>query len=128
NPRLQLLQMPEAQQERSPAVHAPMSEPGPDDIAYMIHTSGSTGRPKGVPITHRAFLGMIREQIAAFGVQEQDVCGQFAALTFDASLSEIFLALGTGASLVLAPEQAKEDIDAFLHWLQQTGVTILTLP
>ena len=28
-------------------------EPGPDDIALVLHTSGSTGRPKRVPLLHR---------------------------------------------------------------------------
>jgi amino acid adenylation domain-containing protein/FkbH-like protein/non-ribosomal peptide synthase protein (TIGR01720 family) len=97
-------------------------------IAYMIFTSGSTGKPKGVQISHAAFAAMIRQQIPAFDVRTGDVCAQFASLSFDASLSEIFLALGTGASLAIAPDDARSDIDTFMHWLYAKAVTVITLP
>lgn len=100
----------------------------PADIAYMIFTSGSTGKPKGVQIPHAAFAAMITQQIPAFAVGADDVCGQFAALSFDASLSEIFLALGTGASLAVAPDEIRGDIDQFMAWLEGSAVTVLTLP
>lgn len=97
-------------------------------IAYMIFTSGSTGKPKGVQISHAAFSAMISQQIPAFDVQADDVCAQFAALSFDASLSEVFLALGTGASLAIAPDEVRSDIDAFIHWLEVNAITVITLP
>jgi len=97
-------------------------------IAYMIFTSGSTGKPKGVQISHAAFSAMIRQQIPAFDVHGDDVCAQFAALSFDASLSEVFLALGTGASLAIAPDAARNDIDIFMQWLDKKAVTVITLP
>lgn len=97
-------------------------------IAYMIFTSGSTGKPKGVQITHAAFSAMIRQQIDVFGVQGDDVCAQFAALSFDASLSEIFLALGKGASLAITPDEARSDIDRFMNWLDRLAVSVITLP
>ncbi|HEY0964059.1 MAG TPA: amino acid adenylation domain-containing protein [Pseudomonadales bacterium] len=97
-------------------------------IAYMIFTSGSTGRPKGVQVTHAAFAAMIAQQVSLFDVRATDVCGQFATLAFDASLSEIFLALSTGASLVLAPDAARGDIDTFMDWLDTRAISVLTLP
>ncbi len=36
-----------------PAAARAALEPGPDDIALVLHTSGSTGRPKRVPLRHR---------------------------------------------------------------------------
>jgi amino acid adenylation domain-containing protein/FkbH-like protein/non-ribosomal peptide synthase protein (TIGR01720 family) len=98
------------------------------DIAYMIFTSGSTGKPKGVEVSHAAFAAMITQQIPAFGITSADVCGQFAALSFDASLSEIFLALGTGASLVITPDSTRADMDAFMAWLRDNAVSVMTLP
>ncbi len=100
----------------------------PSDVAYMIFTSGSTGKPKGVQITHASFAAMILQQVQAFDVKPSDVCGQFAALTFDASLSEVFLALATGASLSIAPNEVRGDTDAFTRWLNDNAVTVMTLP
>ena len=98
------------------------------DVAYMIFTSGSTGKPKGVQISHRAFSAMIEQQVSTFEVNADDVCGQFAALSFDASLSEVFLALATGASLAMTPNEARSDIDSFIAWLSENAITVITLP
>lgn len=110
------------------ALSSVASDLDPNAIAYMIFTSGSTGKPKGVQISHAAFLAMIGQQIPAFAVRSSDVCAQFAALSFDASLSEVFLALGTGASLAIAPDAVRGDIDIFMQWLDAMAVTVITLP
>lgn len=98
------------------------------DIAYTIYTSGSTGKPKGVRVSHGSFATMIRAQVPAFSITSSDVCGQFATLAFDASLSEIFLALTQGASLAIAPDSARQDVGVFLEWVEAFGVTAITLP
>ncbi len=72
-----------------------------DFPAYMIYTSGSTGRPKGVPVQHGGLCNMIVDQIDSFGISQNDRVLQFASLCFDVSIKEIFLALASGASLVL---------------------------
>lgn len=99
-----------------------------EDLAYVIYTSGSTGRPKGVEITHGAFATMIEAQVEAFGVVPADRCAWWASCAFDASLSEMFLALATGATLVIAEERQREDTGAFLEWLRERRVTVITLP
>ena len=102
--------------------------PSATDIAYTIYTSGSTGKPKGVRVSHGSFAAMIRAQVPAFSITSSDVCGQFATLAFDASLSEIFLALTQGASLAIAPDSARQDVGVFLEWVDAFGVTAITLP
>ena len=96
--------------------------------AYIIFTSGTTGRPKGVVVSHAAFMSMIAEQVTVFDIQPADICGQFASLSFDASLSEIFLALTVGAGLDIAPEVARQDPVEYRRWLQQRSVSVVTLP
>lgn len=98
------------------------------DLAYVIYTSGSTGRPKGVEISHGAFAAMMSEQVRAFGISESDVAGQFASMSFDAAMSEVYLALTQGAHLCLAPDEAKQDLTALATWLRGNGVSIMTLP
>jgi amino acid adenylation domain-containing protein len=98
------------------------------DTAYVIYTSGSTGKPKGVMIAHTSNVNMSLDQIVKFGIESRDRVLQFASLSFDASVSEIFMALYCGACLVLIPEQVIADADRFIRYLVKQEVTVATLP
>ncbi|WP_393062392.1 amino acid adenylation domain-containing protein [Streptomyces sp. LN549] len=76
-------------------------EPGPDDLAYVIYTSGSTGRPKGVQITHGALRARMRETRRQLDLTCEDRVLQFASISFDSSVGQLFAPLVSGASLVL---------------------------
>jgi amino acid adenylation domain-containing protein len=99
-----------------------------EDAAYIIYTSGSTGQPKGVAVAHRGFVNMILAQIEGFAIAPADVVAQFASCTFDASLSEIFMALLAGACLTIVPDAAIRDGTAFLAVLAAERITVATLP
>ncbi|GAA5609547.1 non-ribosomal peptide synthetase [Streptomyces platensis] len=77
----------------------------PDNLAYVIYTSGSTGRPKGALITHDGLVNSCLAQQDAFGTGPEDRVLQWASPSFDASVFEVFLALGAGAALCLAPQE-----------------------
>ncbi|MER5618330.1 amino acid adenylation domain-containing protein [Streptomyces sp. NPDC002215] len=79
------------------------SAPGakPDDLAYVIYTSGSTGRPKGVQITHGALRARMRETRRQLDLTCEDRVLQFASISFDSSVGQLFAPLVSGASLVL---------------------------
>src|ERR1022692_3540148 len=51
-------------------------EPGPDDIALVLHTSGSTGRPKRVPLRHRTLAASTRNiaETYALGPGDRSLC------------------------------------------------------
>jgi amino acid adenylation domain-containing protein/non-ribosomal peptide synthase protein (TIGR01720 family) len=102
--------------------------PLPDDTAYLIFTSGSTGEPKGVVLGHRGFANMIARQIETFGVTPDDRVVLFASPAFDASLSEVFMALLRGAAVVPADADTVADAQAFADYLHRHGVTVATLP
>lgn len=100
----------------------------PKDLAYMIYTSGSTGKPKGVMVEHGGFVNMARYQARRFGIRPEDKVLLFASPSFDASLSEVFMALFSGATLVTAGPEILADPDGFMALVQRLGVTVVTLP
>ena len=79
---------------------APLGAEG-DALAYVIYTSGSTGRPKGVRVSHRGLWPMLGQQIAAFGLSAGKRALLYLSLAFDASISDLFTTLLSGATLVL---------------------------
>lgn len=98
------------------------------NLAYMIYTSGSTGVPKGVMIEHRSCLNMSVEQISRFGIVKDDKVLQFASLSFDAAVSEIFMALLSGASLIIVDKEVILDQEAMLGYMKDTNTSVVTFP
>ncbi|HEX6290385.1 MAG TPA: amino acid adenylation domain-containing protein [Herpetosiphonaceae bacterium] len=113
-----------AQQRRD----TPSSGAQPDNLAYMIYTSGSTGRPKGVLVPHRGLGNLAQAQIRAFGVTPDSRVLQFASFSFDASISEICMALLAGATLCLGSQDAMVPGPAALNVLREQAITVATLP
>ncbi|MCP5046912.1 MAG: amino acid adenylation domain-containing protein, partial [bacterium] len=97
-------------------------------IAYVIYTSGTTGNPKGVMVEHRGIAGLKVYFQTVLGVNEKDNILQFASISFDASVWEIFMALLNGAALVMVPEEAIENYIDFSKFLEDHCITIATLP
>ncbi|GMT46708.1 MAG: hypothetical protein IEMM0007_0274 [bacterium] len=74
------------------------------DPAYILHTSGSTGKPKGVVISHLNALTFVNTASDFFGINTTDkLCCQ-APLHFDLSVFDIFVAIKSGATIIMIPE------------------------
>jgi amino acid adenylation domain-containing protein len=101
---------------------------GADNLAYLIYTSGSTGRPKGVAVRHGSLRHLVEAQIAAFRIIPTSRVLQFASLSFDASVSEIFTTLLAGARLYLAPRHVLVPSRELLTRMERWGITTVTLP
>jgi amino acid adenylation domain-containing protein len=71
------------------------------DTAYIIFTSGSTGHPKGVEITHANLDALLHAWDRVMGTTKH-VSLLLSALTFDASIAELFWPLHHGGTLVIA--------------------------
>ncbi|MBV8286313.1 MAG: AMP-binding protein, partial [Hyphomicrobiales bacterium] len=99
----------------------------PAHPAYVIYTSGSTGIPKGVVVSHAGIPALAGAQVERLGLTARSRVLQFASLNFDASFSEVAMALTSGAALVLAPEEARSGL-ALRELLVAQGVTHATLP
>ncbi|WP_431945154.1 amino acid adenylation domain-containing protein [Actinacidiphila sp. bgisy167] len=100
----------------------------PEDPAYVIFTSGSTGRPKGVVVPRRALTHFCRAAGERYGFSPVDRVLQFASLSFDASVEEIFPPLAAGAAVVVRDDDMISRPDVFLDRCAGLGITVLDLP
>ncbi|MEV0730772.1 amino acid adenylation domain-containing protein [Polymorphospora sp. NPDC050346] len=97
----------------------------PLQLAYVLHTSGSTGVPKAVGIPHRGVVRLVSgPDFATLGPGERLL--QFAPIAFDASTWEIWGALLTGATAVVAPPDPV-DLPALAGLIRTGGVTVAFL-
>jgi amino acid adenylation domain-containing protein/thioester reductase-like protein len=106
----------------------PKLKPKPHHLAYIMYTSGSTGTPKGVEIEHKGISNMLLSQIDAFEICCRSHVLQFSELTFDASISEIFTALLTGATLHVPSSIVRATPKKLAEYIVKRGISIATLP
>ncbi|MGD1952561.1 MAG: amino acid adenylation domain-containing protein [Leptolyngbyaceae cyanobacterium] len=99
-----------------------------DLLAYVIYTSGSTGKPKGVMVGQQALANFVSAANRAYGVVPSDRVLQFASISFDAAIEEIFLTLTQGATLVLRTQAMLKSIPDFLQACEALRITVLDLP
>lgn len=97
----------------------------PDSLAYVIYTSGSSGQPKGVEVAHGALAQFIRHDVTRLNIVPDDRILQLCALSFDASVEEIFSALTTGAALVLRADGMLDSMRKFLDCCEQLQLTVI---
>ncbi|MDJ0557864.1 MAG: amino acid adenylation domain-containing protein, partial [Microcystis sp. M53599_WE4] len=99
-----------------------------NNLANLIYTSGSTGKPKGVMVEHRGLFNLATAQIKTFNLQSNSRLLQFASLNFDASIWEIIMAIGAGATLYLDTKDALMPGLPLMGRLKDYGITHVTLP
>jgi amino acid adenylation domain-containing protein len=103
------------------------SRAAPRNLAYVIYTSGSTGRPKGVMVEHRGVCNLASAQAKLFGIRSGVRVLQFAAPTFDAAVSEIFVTLLNGGVLHLARREQLAGAE-LARLIDAEGINVVTLP
>jgi len=98
----------------------------PQNLAYVIFTSGSTGAPKGVLSTASGISSLVAAQRERFRLAANSRVLSFASLSFDASVSEIFVTLCSGATLVVinAEERSGEALRSAIIRQQVTHATL----
>ncbi|HEY6675577.1 MAG TPA: amino acid adenylation domain-containing protein, partial [Terrimicrobium sp.] len=95
--------------------------------AYLIYTSGSTGTPKGVVIEHVALSLYSRTVAAHYELSSTDRVLQFASLSFDAAVEEIFPTLIVGASLIMRGSEIWTSWEC-RQKIGELGITVINLP
>lgn len=71
------------------------------DMAMMIFTSGSSGTPKGVMLTHGNVMSALRAIASYQALDADDTIMAIPPFFFDYGLYQLFLALFSGAGLIL---------------------------
>ncbi len=99
-----------------------------ETLAYIIYTSGSTGNPKGVMVEHRGIANLCAAQRKAFRMKSTSRSLFYLSVNFDASISDITVALSAGAALVIRPQEELQDGAALKRVLHDEKITHIDMP
>ena len=98
----------------------------PDDLAYVLYTSGSTGRPKGVMITHGSLYNYLSWARDTYIRDEECSMALFSSISFDLTITSIFLPLISGNHLYVYPHEEHSTLIEQVISNQSVNVVKLT--
>ena len=78
-----------------------------ESVVYLVHTSGTTGVKKLVLATHSSVLPNVQDFLNMFKPLPSDTVFMCSPPTFDPHIIDVFVALCSGASLLLIPRRLK---------------------
>ncbi len=100
----------------------------PDRLAYVVYTSGSTGTPKGVAVPHGALAAVVDACVRLHGIGRATRLLQAYSLSFDPGVLDVFMALATGATLVVAGREDQLSGERLAELVRSHAVTAAALP
>ncbi|KAL3485728.1 hypothetical protein BJX62DRAFT_242666 [Aspergillus germanicus] len=104
---------------------APNTDVTPNNAAFVIYTSGSTGMPKGVILTHLSLCSSFRAHGKVYGMMPSTRSLQFAAYTFDASISDIWGTISHGGCVcVISEEERMNNLQAVIEAYEATHAQV----
>ena len=95
---------------------------------YVIYTSGSSAnQPNGVMISHNSILNTVNWRKNYYSLSPDDKILLFSSLSFDSSVEDVFCALSSGATLVIADDFKKIDPRYISMLIKECQVTHMML-
>lgn len=107
---------------------APLSNVSSNNLAYVIYTSGSTGKSKGVAIEHNSLVNFTTTAIREYAIDNRDRVLQFASISFDIAVEEMYPCLTSGATLILRTDDFLTSGSGMLQKCHELQLTVLDLP
>ncbi|MCP4214679.1 MAG: amino acid adenylation domain-containing protein [bacterium] len=102
----------------------PEVEETPEQGAYILYTSGSTGRPKGVMQRRESVMHFSTQWSRCFDITASDRIAQFASLSHDGAIPDIYSALLNGATLHPYDIKEEANLDRLEQWLLEQEITV----
>lgn len=99
----------------------------PESIAYIIYTSGTTGNPKGVMVAHKSVVNLSMDIIKKLRITEDSKVLQFASISFDASVWEIFSTFLAGGTLYIPHKGKILAGRSLMQYLNKHEINVVTL-
>ncbi|MBA4741361.1 MAG: amino acid adenylation domain-containing protein [Azoarcus sp.] len=103
---------------------APMPDPAPDALAYVLYTSGSTGTPKGVEIRHGSLARFLDAMAHEPGFTSADRMLALTTVSFDISALELLLPLHAGGTTVVLGAADARDAARLRRRLEAGDITV----
>lgn len=95
-----------------------------EDLYYIIFTSGSTGEPKGVMIRLKNVEAFTRWIIDIGKTERDSVILNQAPFSFDLSVMDLYMALGSGSILYVLDKESQSDYPVLMEELKKSKANI----
>ncbi|KAJ5190381.1 uncharacterized protein N7498_009366 [Penicillium cinerascens] len=103
---LQTLDIDQALQSPVNDLSVVLSAISPETLAYIMFTSGTTSEPKACSLSHGAVAQYVRQAVVRYGFKPGSRVLLCANYVFDASVTDIFGCLSSGATICQVPEDS----------------------